>query len=93
MKWNRMVVVFFVLMALGLQLRLWIGKGSIAHVSGLSIKVDRQTAENGRKQRRNELLKAEIVDLRDGLEAIEAKARSELGLIKEGEIFFLLLED
>ena len=93
MKWNRMVVVFFVLMALGLQLRLWIGKGRMADVSGLSVKVERQTGENGRKQRRNELLKAEIVDLRDCLEAIEAKARSELGLIKEGEIFFLLLED
>jgi len=93
MKLNRIIVVILVLMTVGLQVRLWIGEGSLAHVSGLRIEVDRQTAENKRRQRRNEILKAEIIDLRDGLEAIEAKARSELGFIKEGETFFLLLED
>ena len=62
-------------------------------MSGLRIEVDKRISENKQKQRRNEILKAEIMDLRDGLEAIEAKARSELGLIKEGETFFLLLED
>ncbi len=93
MKWNRIIVAIFVLMTIGLQVRLWIGEGSIAHVSGLRMEVNRQTGENERKQGRNELLKAEVIDLRDGLEAIEAKARSELGFIKEGEIFFLLLED
>jgi cell division protein FtsB len=93
MKLNRIIAAVFILMTLGLQTRLWIGEGSLAHVSGLRIKVDRLTAENNRKQRRNELLKAEIIDLRDGLDAIEAKARSELGFIKEGETFFLLLED
>ncbi len=93
MKLNRIIATVFLLMTVGLQARLWIGEGSLGHVSGLRIEVDRQTAENSRKQRRNEILKAEIIDLRDGLEAIEAKARSELGFIKEGETFFLLLED
>ncbi len=80
-------------MIMGLQVRLWIGDSSLAHVSGLRIEVDKQIAKNERKQSRNEILKAEIIDLRDGLDAIEAKARSELGFIKEGETFFLLLED
>ena len=93
MKLNRILVAIFILMTVGLQARLWIGEGSLAHVSGLRSEVDRQTAENQRKHRRNDILKAEIMDLRDGLEAIEAKARNELGLIKEGETFFLLLED
>ena len=93
MKLNRIIVVIFVLSTVGLQARLWIGEGSLAHVSGLRIEVDKRISENKQKQRRNEILKAEIMDLRDGLEAIEAKARSELGLIKEGETFFLLLED
>ena len=93
MKLNRIIVAIFVLMTVGLQVRLWIGEGSLAHVSGLRVEVNKQIAENKQKQRRNEILKAEIIDLRDGLEAIEAKARSELGLIKEGETFFLLLED
>lgn len=93
MKLNRIIVAVLVLMTVGLQVRLWIGEGSLAHESGLRIEVDQRIAENKQKQRRNEILKAEIVDLRDGLEAVEAKARSELGLIKEGETFFLLLED
>ncbi len=93
MKLNRIIAAIFVLMTVRLQARLWIGEGSLAHVSGLRVEVDKQISENKQKQRRNEILKAEIMDLRDGLEAIEAKARSELGLIKEGETFFLLLED
>lgn len=93
MKLNRIIVAVFVFMTVVLQVRLWTGEGSLAHVSGLRIEVDKQTAENKRKQRRNEILKAEIVDLRDGLDAIEAKARTELGFIKEGETFFLLIED
>lgn len=93
MKLNRIIVAILVLMTVGLQARLWIGEGSLAHVSGLRIEVDKRISENNQKQWRNEILKAEIVDLRDGLEAIEAKARNELGLIKEGETFFLLLED
>ncbi len=93
MKLNRIIAAIFVLMTVGLQARLWIGEGSLAHVSGLRVEVDKQISENKQKQRRNEILKAEVMDLRDGLEAIEAKARSELGLIKEGETFFLLLED
>ncbi len=93
MKLNRIIVAILVLMTVGLQARLWIGEGSLAHVSGLRIEVDKQISKNKQKQGRNEILKAEIMDLRDGLEAIEAKARSELGLIKEGETFFLLLED
>ncbi|MCZ6502887.1 MAG: septum formation initiator family protein [Gammaproteobacteria bacterium] len=93
MKLNRIIVAILVLMTVGLQARLWIGEGSLAHVSGLRIEVDKQISENNQKKWRNEILKAEIVDLRDGLEAIEAKARNELGLIKEGETFFLLLED
>ncbi len=93
MKLNRIIVAILVLMTVGLQARLWIGEGSLAHVSGLRIEVNKQISENNQKKWRNEILKAEIVDLRDGLEAIEAKARNELGLIKEGETFFLLLED
>jgi len=93
MKLNRIIVAILVLMTVGLQARLWIGEGSLAHVSGLRIEVDKQISENNQKKWGNEILKAEIVDLRDGLEAIEAKARNELGLIKEGETFFLLLED
>ena len=79
-------------MTLGLQGRLWFGQGSFAHVAGLGELVDQKIAENKRKQQRNEILKAEVLDLRNGLDAIEDKARNELGLIKKGETFFLVLD-
>jgi cell division protein FtsB len=55
--------------------------------------VSRKVAENGVKVQRNKILRAEIIELKRGLESIEEKARSEFGLIKEGETFFLLIED
>ena len=93
MKLQHIIISVFLLLALGLQTRLWMGEGSLAHVDALSSQVDRARAENNRKQLRNEILRAEIIDLRNGLDAIEEKARSELGLIKEGETFFLLVEE
>ncbi len=77
----------------GLQARLWVGQGSFAHVNGLQTHVEQRTAENESRRQRNEILKAEIRDLKQGLDAVEDIARSELGLIKKGETFFLLVED
>lgn len=92
MNLNRLIITTLVLMTLGLQGRLWFGEGSFAHLSGLGELVDQKIADNKRKQQRNEILKAEVLDLRNGLDAIEGKARNELGLIKKGEIFFLVLD-
>ncbi len=78
---------------LSLQVRLWVGQGSLAHVNGLKEEVNLRSSANESKQQRNEVLKAEIKDLREGLEAVEDIARSELGLIKKGETFFLLVEE
>jgi cell division protein FtsB len=78
---------------MGLQSRLWLGEGSFAHVNTLQAKVSRKVAENSVKVQRNKILRAEIIELKRGLESIEEKARSEFGLIKEGETFFLLIED
>ena len=81
----RKVLILALLVVLaGLQSRLWLGEGSFAHVS---------TLQNSVKVQRNKILRAEIIELKRGLESIEEKARSEFGLIKEGETFFLLIED
>jgi cell division protein FtsB len=72
---------------------LWVGEGSLAQVSGLQVRVERESAENSIKEQRNRVLRAEIVELKSGLESIEEKARSEFGLIKEGETFFLLVDE
>jgi cell division protein FtsB len=93
MKLNRFILLILCLMIVGLQSRLWIGESSLAHVDGLGAEVDLQSAENNQKRMRNEVLKAEVKDLREGLDAIEEKARSELGLVKDGETFFMLVEE
>ncbi len=93
MKSRHLVISMLLVVIAGLQYRLWVGEGSLAHVSGLAESVERRQGENRSMGRRNAILKAEIVDLRQGLDAVEEKARSEFGLIKEGETFFLLVDE
>jgi len=88
MKWFWIVVVTLLI---GLQYRLWVGEGSFAELAGLRDKIAEQAAQNQRLQERNEKLRAEVMDLKQGLEAIEERARSELGMIREGETFFQLV--
>ena len=90
---RRIVMAVLLFMLIGLQTRLWMGEGSFAHANTLQAKVTRKVSENSVKARRNEILRAEIIELKSGLESIEEKARSEFGLIKEGETFFLLVDD
>lgn len=90
---GRWLIAGLVLIVLFLQGRLWVGEGSLAQVSGLQVRVERESAENSIKEQRNRVLRAEIVELKSGLESIEEKARSEFGLIKEGETFFLLVDE
>jgi cell division protein FtsB len=79
------------LMLLGLQYRLWVGEGSLAEVESLKRQLAAQRAELRDLHERNATLQAEVDDLKQGLAAIEARARSELGLIREGETYFQLL--
>lgn len=64
----------------------------MAEVSNLKAKIVIQQAESSRLKQRNQALQAEIEDLRNGLGAIEERARSELGMVKEGEIFYQVIE-
>lgn len=89
----RICIAILLLVIGGLQVRLWMGPGSFAHVSGLKDEVELRTAENVVRQQRNAILRAEIMDLKEGVEAVEDIARSELGLIRQGETFFLLVEE
>lgn len=73
-----------------LQYRLWFGKNSVPDYLALENEVVRQQLDNEKLQQRNKLLYADTDDLKSGLEAIEERARNELGLIKEGETFFRL---
>jgi cell division protein FtsB len=76
-----------------LQYRLWVGEGGFADVINLRRDLAEQQAENTRLRERNEALDAEVKDLKQGLDAIEERAREELGMIKEDEIFYQIIEE
>lgn len=71
-----------------IQYPLWLGKGSWFRVRQIDQQIHVQREMNQRLQERNSALEAEVRDLKDGLDAIEERARSELGMIKRDEIFF-----
>ena len=80
-----------VLIAL-IQYPLWLGKGSWLRVWEVDQQISAQRSTNRELQGRNDALEAEVRDLKVGLDAIEERARSELGMIKQDEIFFQVLE-
>jgi len=71
-----------------LQYPLWFGKGGWLRVWSLERQVQEQRESNVRLQQRNGALDAEVRDLKQGFEAIEERARYELGMIKRDEVFF-----
>ncbi len=75
-----------------LQFTLWFGKGGIREVRILERTVAEQQAETGALKERNQALAAEVLDLKQGMEAIEELARSEMGMIKDGELFFQVIK-
>ena len=75
-----------------LQYPLWLGKGGWLRVWDVAQQVRAQGETNQKLRARNAALDAEVRDLKQGLDAIEERARSELGMIKEDEIFFHVLE-
>ena len=71
-----------------LQYPLWLGKGSWQRVAELDRQVEQQRSVNERLKARNDALDAEVRDLKQGTDAIEERARHELGMIKRDEIFY-----
>ncbi len=70
-----------------LQLQLWFGRGSLPSVQQMKAKLEDMHQQNDAAQAENERLAAEVRDLREGLDMVEEKARSELGMVKPNEIF------
>jgi len=75
-----------------LQYKLWIGNGSFAEVYRLHQAISTQQQENATYKERNLALEGEVNDLRHGMAAMEERARSELGMIKENETFFRVID-
>lgn len=89
MKW---ISAILIILLVGLQYRLWVGEGSVAEIARLSSAIAKQKAENEKLHERNAALDAEVQDLKQGVEAIEERARSELGMVKKDEVFFQIVE-
>ena len=89
----RCLLWLLVVLLLLLQYRLWVGDGSLAEVWELYRQVAEQKEENQRLRERNQALDAEVLDLKQGLEAMEERAREELGMIREDERFYQIVED
>lgn len=75
-----------------MQIRLWTGDGSVAQVNEYQQKLDRLSKQYMENKERNEVLYSEVLNLRNGTEALEARARHELGMIKKNETFFQIIE-
>ncbi|NOT13557.1 MAG: cell division protein FtsB [Methylococcaceae bacterium] len=88
----KIIIALIILLVIHLQYRFWFGDGSIAQIKIYQQRLDDLKKKVEEKKQRNEALGAEIVDLKKGQEAIEERAREELGMIKENETFFQVLE-
>lgn len=84
----KVLVVMLTILLIALQYRLWFGEGSIQEVSRLRNEAAASNEEMQRLVSRNQALAAEVADLKAGLEAIEERARADLGMISEGETFY-----
>lgn len=89
----KILIAVLILIFIGLQYRLWIGDGSFADMDRLEQQVSIQESENTELEERNDALLLEVEELQTGMDAIEEHARNELGLIREGETFFLIIEE
>ena len=76
-----------------LQYDLWVGDGSLATVWRLQESIEQQNKENKILVERNKTLEAEVVDLKQGKDAIEERARSDLGMVKEGETYIQIVDE
>ena len=89
---HRVLLGILLLLFVLLQYAIWAGKNSVLDLFNLDSTLNELTEENKKLRERNDRLHAEVIDIKSRLSAIEAHARSELGLIKPGETFFQIIE-
>jgi cell division protein FtsB len=88
----RKLIVFLVILLVYLQYRLWLGDGGLLDLWNVHQEVEAQRDENARLRERNEALDAQVLDLKQGLDAIEERAREDMGMVKQGETFYQIVE-
>ena len=86
----RLVTIALIVLIGWVQAELWFGKAGVAHVHEQSVELAALRAANDSAKQRNDQLQAEVSDLKEGLEMVEEKARSELGMTKPDELLVVL---
>ncbi|MBB1089554.1 cell division protein FtsB [Lysobacter sp. SG-8] len=95
-RWLPVLLLLLAVLLAFLQVQLWSGEGGRDTVAGLEDQVAKQTQDNASREQRNAALAAEVADLKNlasGGEAVEERARSELGMIRPGEVFYRVVEE
>jgi len=85
LKWLALILIALLI---GLQIKLWVGDGGMRDLRAIRERVSEQQSENGKLKQRNDALHADVEDLKHGRDAVESRARSQLGLIRPGEVFY-----
>lgn len=88
----RSIIIFLLLALLGLQYKLWVGDGSVLQWFRLEHKLAAEEQENKSLAARNRAVEADVLELKSGEQALEEQARYELGMVKEGEVYYQCAE-
>jgi len=84
---SRVVPAVLIALFVIFHVQLWSGRGSLTSVAQMQQKLDQQKTRNAQAQLANDRLESEVRDLKEGLEMVEEKARSELGMVRPNEIY------
>jgi len=88
----RTIGIFLVILLTALQYKLWVGDGSVSQWASLEKKLVTQEDENKRLTAQNRAIEADIIELKSGDQALEEQARFEMGMIKNGEVFYQFVD-
>ena len=88
----KIISILLAALLLAIQYPLWFGKGGLLRVRDLDRQLVAQREGNAKLKARNDALDAEVRDLKQGTEAVEERARMELGMIRKDEVFYQVLK-
>jgi len=88
----KIVIIVLALLFTALQYHLWFGEGSWPRAQAVREKFELQMSDNEKLQQSNATMEAEVLDLKTGLDAIEERARVDLGLVRQGDVYFQIIQ-
>ena len=89
----KLLVAILLVLLVWLQYKLWLGDGGVPEVLQLEEEIESVEVQVNALQERNKALDAEVIDLKKGIEAIEERARSEMGMVKKDELYYQVIDE